>query len=107
MIDVNKKYKTRDGREVIGIFICPDPKSCDMGEEVGGWIKNSGGKLIGWSWGLNGSNSTIRHNFDLVEAESQDERWASIYQEYEDTEMKDGEFFLEFLQKNYKTPEKL
>ena len=76
MIDINKKYQTRDGREVrIYATDAGGPKKTVHGavKEKDGWY------MLAWS--KNGVVSNIDRNLDLIEVRPRHKRtvWVTIY----------------------------
>ena len=76
MIDINKKYRTRDGREV-RIYATDG----DKGEEIHGAFKNVNGKWWASIWEDNGKNAYKRREADLIEVPSRHKRtvWLSVH----------------------------
>ena len=77
MIDINKKYRTRDGREV-RIYALDGGGGCP----VHGTIFN---KQLGWmlaTWSMDGcALDDINHHLDLIEVKPRIKRtvWLSLY----------------------------
>ena len=79
VIDKNKQYQTRDGREVKIYHIYDQDGAC-----VHGAIKDINGKWITWSWNKNGQISISGPHFsDLIEVKPRVKEtiWANIYRE--------------------------
>ena len=76
MIDINKKYRTRDGREV-RIYATDG----DKGEEIHGAFKNLNGKWCSSIWEYNGKNAYKCSEADLIEVRPRHKRtvWVNIY----------------------------
>jgi hypothetical protein len=77
MIDINKKYRTRDGREVrIYATDAGGPKKTVHGavKEKDGWY------MLAWS--KNGVVSNIDRNLDLIEVRPRHKRtvWVNVYE---------------------------
>jgi hypothetical protein len=76
MIDINKKYQTRDGREV-RIYATDGNK----GEEIHGAFKNLNGKWCSSMWEYNGRNAYKCSEADLIEVRPRHKRmvWLNVY----------------------------
>ena len=73
MIELGKKYRTRDGREV-RIYAVDGVE----GDEIHGSAKSSDGNWDSYSWSLDGKyNSPIAGGSDLIEV--QPEVWRPIF----------------------------
>ena len=78
MIDINKKYCTRDGREV-RIYATDG----DKGEEIHGAFKNLNGKWCSAMWKYNGRNAYKCSEADLIEVRPRHKRtvWLNVYRD--------------------------
>ena len=78
MIDINKKYRTRDGREV-RIYSTDTERAK---KEVHGAIKDKDGWYM-LAWSKNGIFSNVDRNLDLIEVPHRHKRtmWINVYSE--------------------------